>query len=86
MLVLIVSILFFVGVVSAEINLSDPLAYQRHQKILDEFDKGNEWLIEILDFNESDVVDGDVMQGDNVSFNVTVTDDNSEVESVWLKT
>lgn len=31
-------------------------------------------------------VGGNVVHGDNISFNVTVTDDNYDVESVWLKT
>jgi len=37
------------------------------------------------DFNQSGDVDGTVVQGENVSFNVTVTDGNSGIESVWLK-
>ena len=43
-------------------------------------------LIEILDFNESNIINGNIKQGDNISFNVTVTDADSGVESVWLKT
>ncbi|MBR9703843.1 hypothetical protein GOV12_00390, partial [Candidatus Pacearchaeota archaeon] len=41
-------------------------------------------ITEVITINISGVVDGDVIQGENLSFNVTVTD-NIAVESVWLK-
>ncbi len=44
-----------VFLISAAINLSDPLAQQRHKKILDEFDKGNEWVNVIIGINSIDV-------------------------------
>jgi hypothetical protein len=41
-------------------------------------------ITEIITINESGIVGGEVVMKDNVTFNVTVTD-NSNVESVWLK-
>ncbi len=42
-------------------------------------------ITSVIVFNESGSIDGDVMQGENVTFNVTVTDEGIGVESVWLK-
>ncbi len=42
-------------------------------------------ITSVITINESGVVDGDALLGDNVTFNVTVTDEGSGVESVWLK-
>ncbi|MBR9705263.1 hypothetical protein GOV12_07660, partial [Candidatus Pacearchaeota archaeon] len=42
-------------------------------------------ITSIIVFNESDVVDGDVLRGDNITFNVTVTDEGIGIESVWVK-
>ncbi|MBR9704395.1 hypothetical protein GOV12_03215, partial [Candidatus Pacearchaeota archaeon] len=42
-------------------------------------------ITSVIVFNESDVVDGNVLRGDNITFNVTVTGEGVGVESVWVK-
>ncbi|MFC1728295.1 Ig-like domain-containing protein [Nanoarchaeota archaeon] len=41
-------------------------------------------ITQITDYNEAGVTDGIVERGDNVTFNVTVTD-SSSVDNVWIK-
>ncbi len=44
----------------------------------------NPIITSLIDINEADVIDGDILVEENVTFNATITD-NSQVESVWLK-
>lgn len=56
------------GIVSAEINMSDPLAQQRYQKILDEFDKGNEWVEVSISLTSAEVKDDIISSLSNNEF------------------